>query len=80
MTPHRVSRMALKVLNLSGVLGFSDEGMSRLMPQSGPTVERLVLDGATSMGESRGGSRTASWRIVLAAFGVRPDLEGTAEP
>ncbi|CAM9373052.1 unnamed protein product [Pylaiella littoralis] len=41
----------LRVLNIAGVGGFTDEGMSVLMPRSGPTLEDITLDGATSLGD-----------------------------
>ncbi|CAM9208510.1 unnamed protein product, partial [Hapterophycus canaliculatus] len=39
----------LKVLDVAGVGGFTDDGMSILMPRSGPTLEKITLDGATSL-------------------------------
>eukprot|EP00752_Nemacystus_decipiens_P014289 g12709.t1 len=41
----------LKALNVAGVGGFTDEGMSILMPRSGPTLQDIRLDGATSLGD-----------------------------
>eukprot|EP00903_Cladosiphon_okamuranus_P006370 g6237.t1 len=41
----------LKALNVAGVGGFTDEGMSILMPRSGPTLQDITLDGATSLGD-----------------------------
>ncbi|CAN0146443.1 unnamed protein product, partial [Laminaria digitata] len=40
-----------QVLDVSGVGGLTDEGMAVLMPRSGPTLEDITLDGATSLGD-----------------------------
>lgn len=45
--------MSKQVLNVAGVGSFTDEGMSVLMPKSGPTLQDITLDGATSLGEER---------------------------
>lgn len=52
--------IAKQVLKMAGVGGCTDEGMSVLMPRSGPTLEDIILDGATSLGkdEGRAGRRT----------------------
>lgn len=42
------------MLNVAGVAGFTDEGMLILVPRSGPTLETLILDGATKLGKASG--------------------------
>lgn len=46
-----LSNMKRQVLNLAGIGGITDEGMVVLLPRSGPTLEDLTLDGATSLGK-----------------------------
>ncbi len=42
------------MLDVAGVGGFTDEGMSILMPRSGPTLQAITLNGATSLGKESG--------------------------
>ena len=53
--------MSNQVLNVAGVGGFTDEGMSILMPRSGPTLQDITLDGATSLGKERGSQGHLHW-------------------
>lgn len=57
-TTHTILRplqiTTIQVLNVAGVGGFTDGGMSILMPRAGPTLQDITLDGATSLGEEEG--------------------------